>query len=55
MFGFFEKNADELDTIYDKLVEIRHKMALELGYDNFIKLGYARMQRTDYDLSLIHI
>ena len=49
MFGFFEKNADELDTIYDKLVEIRHKMALELGYDNFIKLGYARMQRTDYD------
>ena len=49
MFGFFEKNADKLDTIYDKLVKIRHKMALELGYDNFIKLGYARMQRTDYD------
>ena len=49
MFGFFDNNADKLDTIYDKLVKIRHKMALELGYDNFIKLGYARMQRTDYD------
>ncbi len=48
VFGFFEKNAQELDSIYDRLVKLRHKMATELGYENFIQLGYDKMLRTDY-------
>ncbi len=46
---FFQKNEKEIDEIYDKLVKNRHQMAVELGYENFIELGYYRMGRTDYD------
>lgn len=42
---FFEKNADEFDHIFDHLVKLRHKMAQEKGYDNFIPLAYQRMMR----------
>ncbi|WP_026506662.1 M3 family oligoendopeptidase [Butyrivibrio sp. MC2013] len=45
---FFAANAEELDDIYDKLVKNRTKQAEELGYDNYLPLGYARMQRNDY-------
>tara|TARA_B110000438_G_scaffold301186_1_gene355451 strand:+ start:13620 stop:15311 length:1692 start_codon:yes stop_codon:yes gene_type:complete len=47
-FEWFEKNADEFDVLYDKLVKLRHKIATTLGYDNFIELGYKRMGRSDY-------
>lgn len=46
---FFESHLDTLDTIYDKLVAVRTKMAKKLGYDNFIDLGYLRMNRFDYN------
>jgi M3 family oligoendopeptidase len=48
-FGFLESHEAELDEIYDKLVNVRTKIARKLGYDNFVELGYARMTRTDYD------
>ena len=38
----------ELDEIYDKLVKLRHEIAVTLGYKNFIELGYYRMGRSDY-------
>lgn len=44
----FEKQK-ELDELYDKLVKLRTQMAKKLRYDNFISLGYLRMQRTDYN------
>jgi len=47
-FEWFDKNSDQLDQLYDKLVKIRHKIAISLGYENFIELGYYRMGRTDY-------
>lgn len=40
---------DELDRIFDELVKVRHRIARQLGFDNFIELGYARMLRTDYN------
>lgn len=40
---------DELADIYDKLVHIRHEMALKLGFKNFIELGYRRLGRLDYN------
>lgn len=47
--AFFETQEEEIDTIYDKLVKLRNEIALVLGYDNFVQLGYDRMGRTDYN------
>ena len=47
-FNWFSDNSEELDEIYDKLVKLRHEIAVTLGYENFIELGYMRMGRTDY-------
>lgn len=44
-----EKNSAELDRIFDSLVHVRDRMAKKLGYDNFIELGYCRMNRLCYD------
>lgn len=48
MTQFFEDNEVELDRIYDELVRVRHQIALKLGFENFVELGYARLNRTDY-------
>lgn len=45
---FFGQNGAELDGIYHDLVQLRHRMARKLGYQNFIELGYRRMRRIDY-------
>lgn len=45
---WFIDNAPELDRIYDEQVKLRHTMAGKLGYDNFIELGYQRMDRIGY-------
>ncbi|MCS6818905.1 MAG: M3 family oligoendopeptidase, partial [Chitinophagales bacterium] len=37
------------DALFDKLVHVRTKIAHKLGYENFIKLAYNRLGRTDYD------
>lgn len=42
------EHQTEMETIYDDLVKLRHNMAIKLGYQNFIELGYARMNRTEY-------
>ena len=48
-WAFFEAHGAELDEIYDKLVKLRHGMALKLGHENYTPLGYRRMRRVDYD------
>ena len=45
---FFEENADKLDEIYDRLVKNRTKQAREMGYENYLELGYIRMNRNCY-------
>lgn len=52
-FGFFEKNKEKFDQIYDDLVRVRTTIAQKLGFENFIKLGYLRMNRTDYNASMV--
>ncbi|MCH2044125.1 MAG: M3 family oligoendopeptidase [Saprospiraceae bacterium] len=52
-WGYFESIAPEVETIYDNLVKTRHGMAQKLGYENYIGLGYARMQRFDYDANMV--
>ncbi len=48
-WNFFTQNKAELDRIYNDLVTLRHQMAQKLGYDNYIGLGYKKMQRIDYN------
>ena len=45
---WFESNEDTIDRIYDDMVKVRAQIAKELGYDNYIQLGYDRLGRTDY-------
>lgn len=51
--SFFEENEAEFDRIYDGLVKSRTSMARKLGYDNFIQLGYDRLNRTDYNPEMV--
>ncbi len=46
---FFEKNDKELCEIFDRLVKIRHEMGKNMGFANFIPLGYMQQGRMDYD------
>lgn len=50
---FFMDNSNELDEIYDKLVKNRTNQAQVLGYDNFVELGYYRMNRNSYDKDML--
>ncbi|MHC0551787.1 M3 family oligoendopeptidase [Salinicoccus sp. CNSTN-B1] len=51
--GFMGTHLDKIDQIYDDLVKTRHQIAVELGYKNFIELGYIRMNRIDYDSDMV--
>ena len=46
--AFFEKNREQLDDLYDRLVKNRTRQGEELGYENYLPLGYARMTRNCY-------
>lgn len=45
---------NQYDDIYDRLVKVRHEIAVKLGFDNFIELGYVRMRRVDYTPDMVH-
>ncbi len=49
----FEKNAELLDGIYDRLVKVRTRMAQKMGYKNYVELGYHRMGRICYDRDMV--
>lgn len=48
-----KEHKEELDSIYDRLVKIRDRMAKKMGYENFVELGYYRMMRTGYDREMV--
>lgn len=50
---FFDDNSKVLDEIFDKLVYLRHDMAIKMGYKNYKELGYARMKRMDYNETMV--
>lgn len=43
-----QEHSEELDGLFDQLVKIRHRMAVRMGYKNFVELGYYRMGRLCY-------
>lgn len=49
VMAFYEANESAYDTIYHNLVQVRHKIARILGYENFVQLGYDRYARSDYN------
>lgn len=51
--GFMGENLEKIDQIYDDLVKTRDKIARELGYKDFVELGYIRMDRIDYDREMV--
>lgn len=51
--GYFQKVTGEIDEIYDKMVKNRTEQARMLGYENYIELGYYRMNRNCYDQAMV--
>ena len=45
--------SEQLDSLFDDLVKIRTHIAEKLGFENFIQLGYYRMQRLSYDRDMV--
>ena len=45
---WYKDHQKELDDFYDKLVKLRDEMGKKLGYENYLPMGYARMQRNCY-------
>ncbi len=52
-YGFMQANEEKLDQIYDQLVKVRTNIARTLGYENFIEVGYMRMNRSDYNAEMV--
>lgn len=47
-WGFMEQNSGEIDGIFLELRKIRQKTAMQLGHQNFVKLGYLSVKKYDY-------
>ena len=50
---YFMSVTDELDEIYDLMVKNRTAQAKMLGYENYVELGYYRMNRNCYDKAMV--
>ncbi len=51
--AWMAENGEALDRIYDSLVKNRDKQAKELGFKNYVELGYYRMGRNCYDKEMV--
>ena len=45
---FYHTNEPRLEEIWDELISIRNEMGRNLGFENYIPLGYMNQGRTDY-------
>ncbi|MGN0349236.1 MAG: M3 family oligoendopeptidase [Roseburia sp.] len=45
---FYHAHEARLEEIWSELIAIRNQMAKNLGYDNYIPVGYLKQGRTDY-------
>lgn len=46
---FYESNEENFERIWDELVKVRTEMGKNLGFENYIPLGYMNQGRTAYD------
>ena len=52
-WGFYAEKQAEIEDVFDQMVKKRHQIALQLGYKNFVEVGYARMRRSDYNPEMV--
>lgn len=52
-YDFLRQHTEKLDSIYDSLVKVRTRIAKKLGFNSFVELAYARLNRTDYDADMV--
>ena len=45
---FYHSNEARLEEIWSELIKIRNEMGKNLGFENYIPLGYMKQGRTDY-------
>ena len=50
---YFVSVTDEIDEIYDLMVKNRTEQAKMMGYENYVELGYYRMNRNCYDKDMV--
>ncbi len=50
---FFAASQEQMEDIYDQLVKNRTSQAVALGHENYLPLGYDRMQRNCYDRTMV--
>lgn len=48
LYVAFAEIAPKAEDIFNRLVQVRHRQAQALGYQNFVELGYYRRGRLDY-------
>ncbi len=48
--NFYASNETRLEEIWDELITIRNEMGRNLGFENFIPVGYMQQGRTDYGM-----
>lgn len=46
---FYESNEENFERIWDELIKVRTEMGKNLGFENYIPLGYMNQGRNDYD------
>jgi len=52
-WDFYAQKQAEIEDVFDQMVKKRHQIALQLGYKNFVEVGYARMRRSDYNPEMV--
>lgn len=48
--NWFAQREDKIDAIFDQLVQLRTKMAKNLGFDNYAQMSLYTMRRFDWNL-----
>lgn len=46
---FFKDNEGKMEEIFDELVKVRHRMGVNMGFADYVPLGYMLQSRLDYD------
>lgn len=47
---FYHSHEERLEEIWEELITIRNEMGRNLGFDNYVPLGYMNQGRTDYGM-----
>lgn len=53
--GWLQTVCQEFESMFDRLVSIRQSMATNLGNRDFVRLGYLRMERDQYDAEQVEL